>query len=67
MTKDEAFAKLAQSKFRSRFKFLDKWLKVARGRDLSEAQQSKAVNFLMSWIDVKLDKSNCEYTVCAIY
>lgn len=118
MTKDEAFVKLARSKFRSRFKLsaddiayidrvgletirrhaedfvreklapaeplndgkqtpmrghpifkamhgsamccrgcMEKWWKVARGRALSETQQSKAVDFLMSWIDIKLNKS----------
>lgn len=118
MTKDEAFAKLARSKFRSRFKLsaddiayidrvgletirrhaedfvreklapaepvndgkqtpmrghpvfkamhgsamccrgcMEKWWKVSRGRALSETQQSKAIDFLMSWIDVKLNKS----------
>ena len=39
MTKDEAFARLGKSKFRS------------RGRPLSAAQQRKAVEFLMAWIE----------------
>ena len=112
MTKDEAFAKLARSKFRSRFKLaaddldyikrvgletirrhaedfvreklgpaeplndgkqtpmrghpvfkamhgsamccrgcMEKWWKVPRGRPLSAAQQRKAVDFLMAWIE----------------
>ena len=112
MTKDEAFAKLAKSKFRSRFKLaaddlayiervgletirrhaedfvrdklghaepandgkqtpmrghpifkamhgsamccrgcMEKWWKVPRGRPLSAAQQCKAVEFLMAWIE----------------
>ena len=112
MTKDEAFARLAKSKFRSRFRLtaedrayidrvglatirrhaedfvrqklapavpendgrqtpmrghpvfkamhgsamccrgcMEKWWKVPRGRPLSAAQQRKAVDFLMAWID----------------
>ena len=112
MTKDEAFAKLARSKFRSRFKLaaddlayiervgletirrhaedfvreklgpaepvndgkqtpmkghpifkamhgsamccrgcMEKWWKVPQGRPLSAAQQRKAVEFLMAWIE----------------
>lgn len=112
MTKDDAFAKLARSKFRSRFKLaaddlayidrvgletirrhaedfvreklgpaeprndgkqipmrghpifkamhgsamccrgcMEKWWKVPRGRPLSAAQQRKAVDFLMAWIE----------------
>ena len=111
MTKDEAFARLARSKFRSRFRLTDedrayvarigmetvrrhaadfvrlklapaepekdgrqtplrghpvfkamhgsamccrgcmeKWWKVPRHRPLSDAQQAKAVDFLMAWI-----------------
>ena len=112
MTKDEAFARLGKSKFRSRFKLtakdrayidrvglatirrhaedfvrqklapaepekdgrqtpmrghpvfkamhgsamccrgcMEKWWKVPRGRPLSAAQQRKAVEFLMAWIE----------------
>ena len=64
MTKDEAFARLGKSKFRSRFKltaedlaYIDRvglatiqWWKVRKGRPLSDAQQRKAVDFLMAWI-----------------
>ena len=115
MTKDEAFARLARSKFRSRFALaaddrayiervgletvrrhaadfvrqklapavpekdgrqtpmrghpvfkamhgsamccrgcMEKWWKVPRGRALTDVQQGKAVDFLMSWIERKL-------------
>ena len=30
---------------------MEKWWKVRRGRQLSAAQQRKAVDFLMAWID----------------
>ena len=30
---------------------MEKWWKVLRGRPLSSAQQRKAVNFLMTWIE----------------
>lgn len=115
MTKDEAFAKLARSKFRSRFKLdeedlayvervglntirrhaedfvrkkiapaepvndgkqtpmrghpifkamhgsamccrgcMEKWWKVRRCVPLSEAQQDKAVEFLMTWVEKRM-------------
>lgn len=114
MTKEEAFARLAKSKFRSRFKLsaddiayiervgletirrhakdfvreklgpaepvndgkqtpmrghpvfkamhgsamccrgcMEKWWKVKRGAALTEAQQAKAVDFLMAWVREK--------------
>lgn len=115
MTKDEAFAKLARSKFRSRFKLaaediayiervgfetirrhatdfvreklapaepvndgkqtpmrghpifkamhgsamccrgcMEKWWNVKRGVPLSEAQQAKAVEFLVAWVEKRM-------------
>ena len=115
MTKDDAFARLAKSKFRSRFKLtakdreyivekgmdtirrhaedfvakklapaqpendgkqtpmrghpvfkamhgsamccrgcMEKWWKVKRGIALTDAQQKKAVDFLMTWIERKM-------------
>ena len=119
MTKDEAFARLAKSKFRSRFRLtaedrayidreglatirrhaedfvrqklapaepdkdgrqtpmrghpvfkamhgsamccrgcMEKWWKVPRGRPLSAAQQRKAVDFLMAWIDWRVENDD---------
>lgn len=116
MTKEEAFARLAKSKFRSRFKLtaddlsyiervgletirrhaedfvreklapaepvndgkqtpmrghpifkamhgsamccrgcMEKWWKVKKGVPLTEAQTTKAVDFLMAWLDRRLD------------
>ena len=119
MTKDEAFARLAKSKFRSRFRLtaedwayidrvglatirrhaedfvrqklapavpendgrqtpmrghpvfkamhgsamccrgcMEKWWKLPRGRPLSAAQQRKAVDFLMAWIDWRVENDD---------
>ena len=37
---------------------MEKWWKVKRGRPLSAAQQTKAVNFLMEWIQRQLRGRN---------
>lgn len=37
---------------------MEKWWKVKRGRPLTAAQQTKAVNFLMEWIQRRLRGRN---------